>query len=228
MAKGLGRRPPTDWAHYEKYPLSAVPRSAVLGKGAVLGINWYSNFDNPVQDGRVWWIGRGRLGSIRGGHAIAVRNPGSIDLTSWWDFYDQGNTSRCVGYSCSRLMSHLNRKRYAAPWLYSEAQLHDEWPGEDYEGTSVRAGFGVLLNEGHRPISNGIVRMLDLAEGISAYRWVSDWNDLRHAIGVPDSHPGVSLMNSWGRGYPHYVRITDEAGARVLAEDGEIGVVTDR
>jgi hypothetical protein len=41
----------------------------------VLGIDWYSNFDSPVWGdfgvgGNRWWIGRGDLGRIRGGHAI--------------------------------------------------------------------------------------------------------------------------------------------------------------
>jgi hypothetical protein len=48
------------------------------------------------------------------------------------------------------MMSLLNRKRYDAGWLYHEAQRIDEWPGEDYDGTSVRAGMDVLRTEGHR------------------------------------------------------------------------------
>jgi hypothetical protein len=45
------------------------------GLPVVLGINWYSNFDSPVwgdlgAGGNRWWIGRGNLGNIRGGHAI--------------------------------------------------------------------------------------------------------------------------------------------------------------
>lgn len=46
-----------------------------LGVPVVLGIDWYSNFDSPVwgdfgAGGNRWWIGRGQLGSVRGGHAI--------------------------------------------------------------------------------------------------------------------------------------------------------------
>jgi hypothetical protein len=38
-----------------------------------IGINWYSNFDNPIQDSAGnWWIGKGSLGSIRGGHCTAI------------------------------------------------------------------------------------------------------------------------------------------------------------
>lgn len=48
-----------------------------LGVPVVLGIDWLSNFDSPVwgdfgAGGNRWWIGRGNLGSIRGGHAICL------------------------------------------------------------------------------------------------------------------------------------------------------------
>jgi len=37
-----------------------------------LGVNWYSNFDNPVIHRGEWWIGRTELGRIRGGHAVCI------------------------------------------------------------------------------------------------------------------------------------------------------------
>jgi hypothetical protein len=42
---------------------------------AVLGIDWYQSFDRPEwvdvgMGGPRWWIGRGTLGAVRGGHAI--------------------------------------------------------------------------------------------------------------------------------------------------------------
>lgn len=57
------------------------------GVPVVLGINWYEKFDVPTQVGSDWWLDRGGLGSVRGGHAIvleavsdkrqAVRTPNS-------------------------------------------------------------------------------------------------------------------------------------------------------
>src|SRR5262245_44015551 len=41
----------------------------------VIGVNWYSNFDHPEKDpanNAVWWIGRGDLGSLRGGHCVCI------------------------------------------------------------------------------------------------------------------------------------------------------------
>src|SRR3954467_3792008 len=85
--KGLVLKPPTDWRHVEKFPLSALSRRAQpVGVPVVLGINWYTDFDNPVhgKDGR-WWIGRDAnlLGSIRGGHCVCLKPGQHTDPHSW-------------------------------------------------------------------------------------------------------------------------------------------------
>lgn len=227
MPGPLGRRAPKDWKHVERYPLRALTLTVPVVPG-VLGLNWYTNFDKPVKDGNRYWVGRGDLGRVRGGHAICVKPYSVTDDTAWWDFYDQGNEGACVGYSCSRMMTLLNRKRYSAPWLYHESQKIDEWPGEDYDGTSVRAGCDVLRTEGHRYVYRSVAKPVSLAEGISANRWATSWDEVRAAAGVPDSISGVPLLNSWGRDYPHITYLDDAAGERVLSEDGEFAIVTDR
>ncbi|MDX2646227.1 hypothetical protein PV341_22210 [Streptomyces sp. PA03-1a] len=69
-------------------------RSCVAnGTPAVLGCNWYANFDTPESRGRQGhWIGSGPLGRVRGGHAICVY--GASDrlqavrlVNSWGDRY---------------------------------------------------------------------------------------------------------------------------------------------
>lgn len=65
---------------------------------------------------------------------------------------DQGPSPHCVGYSGYQFLATgpvRNRRMQDAPWLYEEAQKVDEWPGEDYPGTSVRALFAVLKREGY-------------------------------------------------------------------------------
>jgi hypothetical protein len=62
---------------------------------------------------------------------------------------DQGNTPQCVAYSgMAYLLSGpiFNQMPMSARSLYRECQMNDEWDGEDYEGTSVRALFKVLKN----------------------------------------------------------------------------------
>jgi hypothetical protein len=65
---------------------------------------------------------------------------------------DQGQTPHCVEYS-GRQWLYSNPVRNVAldefGVLYRECQKVDEWPGEDYEGTSVRALFKVLQAKGY-------------------------------------------------------------------------------
>lgn len=234
--------------HLVKYPLTAATLPTSPASMAI-GVNWYSNFDNPVQGvirGRKRWIiGEGNLGSMRGGHAVALRNWEITDLLAWWWFYNQGVEGRCVEFAVSRVMSHINRKRYdiTSRWLYWMSQYSDEWDGGSYpganpvyDGTSVRAALEIARTLGMlpaKPRSASITfeqasALVKPEEGIQVYRWARDWDDVRAALRVPSWLPGVPLNNSWGNGYPREVILTDEAGARLLAEDGEFGIVTDR
>src|SRR5512138_1626161 len=82
---------------------------------------------------------------------------------------DQGPTSRCVMFSAATSLGALpigygrtavsvlatvqqpvaeDDGSFISPDLYSWAQRHDEWPGEDYDGTSVRAGQEYLRKIG--------------------------------------------------------------------------------
>lgn len=77
----MGWRPEEDRSYLDLYPLTAetIPSEA---RPVVLGIGWYSTFDNPVIDSKGrYWIGKGNLGYIRGGHAICVQ-PGNAKIGS--------------------------------------------------------------------------------------------------------------------------------------------------
>jgi hypothetical protein len=65
---------------------------------------------------------------------------------------DQGDKPECVAYAWEQylLSAPVKNKYYKDPdKLYNEAQIADEWPGEDYDGTSVRAGAKVLQDAGY-------------------------------------------------------------------------------
>jgi len=222
----LGRQRPKDWAHVDRYPLRGFT-GQVAQMPVVLGVDWHTNFDRPQQgsDGR-WWIGRGDLGTIRGGHAICVKSR-QPDADSWWSYYNQGTEGACVGFATSRLMSHLNRVRYDARWLYKEAQKVDYWPGEDYQGTAVSAAFDVLRDRGHRMQTWVEPRV---SAGISANRWLTTVDEVHQVIDLPLAVKlgAVPLMNSWGLAFPRVTWMPDETLALLLEREGEAGVVTDR
>jgi hypothetical protein len=227
----LDRLVPPDFEHVAKYALTTdtVPDTPTP---VVLGVNWYANFDKPVEDekGR-WWIGRGALGRVRGGHAICVKCAVRSDPAIWWTYYDQGSEGACVGFASSRMMSLLNRVRYESRWLYREAQKIDAWPGESYEGTSVRAGLEVLRSRGHCRVGiRGRVFPEDVQAGIQVYRWADSPEQVHESIKMPLANTlgAVPLLNSWGRDYPHLTWLPDEVLARLIEEEGEAGLVTDR
>jgi hypothetical protein len=66
---------------------------------------------------------------------------------------DQGNTPQCVGYSArsfldaAPIMSKPNEGP-APTVIYNGAQANDEWPGNNYDGSSVRGGMKFLSGLG--------------------------------------------------------------------------------
>lgn len=238
----LGRRVPSDFKHVAKYPFTAARAAAVgitVPTPVVIGVNWYSAFDAPVKgsDGR-WRIStKNGLGSIRGGHCVCLLPKGITDADSWWTYYNQGAEGRCVQFGTSRAMSLLNRKRYlvsetdAGRWLYWEAQRTDEWDGGAYpgaapvyEGTSVRAALEVVRQYGLVVVGRTAPSE---SEGISAYRWAQSIEDVLGALGREGARE-IPFLNSWGRAYPRTTWVPTEVMARLLDEDGEMGLVTDR
>src|SRR5262245_61996914 len=114
MPKPLGRRPPPDFEHVEKYPLTALPGTPPTGVPVVLGVNWYTDFDNPEKDskGNYWIAKNGITGTVRGGHCVCLKTHALTDRYAWYVFYDQSAEGACVGFGSSRMMTLLNRKRY--------------------------------------------------------------------------------------------------------------------
>lgn len=76
------------------------------------------------------------------------RRPGALD---------QGQTPECVGFSLygalqsqplTSLYSLEQRTEWSPLAIYRHAQKRDQWPGEDYEGTSVLGGARALRKHG--------------------------------------------------------------------------------
>ncbi|ASR37709.1 hypothetical protein BAY61_24920 [Prauserella marina] len=245
----LGRFIPDDWRHVERYPLSALAvEQQPTAVPVVIGVNWYTEFDTPVQDGtsKEWFIARGGSGSlttVRGGHCVCLEPGGDQDRQEWRVFYDQGSEGACVGFGWSRCMTILNKgELYAARWLWDRAKETDEWPqtnpGDD-EGTSVRAAAEILVSAGHVDWETGYAGddyreradyTPDPGDGLTAFRWAADVDEVHRVLGNArgDELGAVTILNSWGEDYPERVWLPDDVLDRLIQEDGEIAIPTDR
>jgi hypothetical protein len=237
----LDRLPSETDEHIRKYPLRApqIEQLAEQPSPMVAGVNWYTECDRPerVRVGRrtVWMIGHKGLTRIRGGHAFALPNYNmTADASSWWPYYDQGSEGRCVHFGVMRAGSLIYRVKFDIDnrTPYFDMQRTDEWDGGSYpgaqpvyEGTSVNAGLRNWLQHGQIPVRSSDY---DASKKIPEFRWATRWEDVRAATNTPDDMPGVYFHNSWGRDYPHRTVLHDDAGTRMLAEDGEFGIVVRR
>lgn len=88
---------------------------------------------------------------------MLARMPEEKPTKKYWYLHynhigDQTWTSECVGYSWNHFLKTAPLRTFNGPLptiIYQEAQRRDEWPGEDYDGTSVRAGVEYLQELGH-------------------------------------------------------------------------------
>jgi hypothetical protein len=141
---------------------------------------------------------------------------------------DQGQTPECVGFS---IVQEIDAAPVvplpllgdsAAHTFYHEAQLVDEWPGTDYEGTSVLAGAKVATARGYYgeyrwafSLDDALTALCNLGPFIMGLNWYEDmfYPDEEgilhvggavaggHAIlgnGLSVERGLVRLHNSWG------------------------------
>jgi hypothetical protein len=164
---------------------------------------------------------------------------------------DQGQTPRCVGYAWRQWLSSallMTKTGPDADAIYHGAQQNDEWPGEDYDGSSVRGGAKFLSNLGHIRTYVWAAHVGDmiafLLGGKGTIVLGTNWYD---GMFQPDKNAVVSIggavagghaylcigysaprgvfrfINSWGPtfGDRGTFWMTGETVERLLTEDGE-------
>jgi hypothetical protein len=70
----------------------------------------------------------------------------------------------------------------------------------------------------------------DPDQGISAFRWAQGVGEVHAVLGneKADELGAVPVLNSWGDDYPERVWMRDDVLDRLMREQGEIAIPTDR
>ena len=144
-------------------------------------------------------------------------------------YLDQGQEGACVGFAFAHELlakpQHVIIGEAGARDLYRNAQLLDEWPGEDYEGTSVLAGAKVVTGQGYYKSYSWTSNAYELAVAVSRFgpavlgiNWYENMYNVNrggwlipsgeivggHAIlckGYNKNGNYFILHNSWGEGW---------------------------
>jgi hypothetical protein len=168
---------------------------------------------------------------------------------------DQGQEGACTGFGLSHVLGTTPKRRLGvddafAQRMYHEAQKLDEWPGEDYEGSSVLGAMKAAKNDGLISAYSWATTMEELIHavgyfgpvecGINWYTGMFDTDDAGmihvtgkieggHAIcigGVNVSTGTFCLYNSWGKdwGFKGNAKISFADMARLMSEQGEFAL----
>lgn len=181
---GLGRMPPSDLRHLEKFPLrleDVNPQAKELRPAYKM-------------------------------YPISIR-------------YNQGVEGACVGMGTAGWASAYTYRNQLAPNhkylafnIYHEAQRIDEWPGEDYDGTSVRAGLEVGRTEGF-PLDGNQQRLW-----VEEYRWATQVSDiLDHLAFVGPVVLGMDWYSNFDRPQKH--AFGDSQRQNFFIGEGDLGHV---
>lgn len=231
MTRSLGRRTPSDWRHVERHPLLRTAAPAFVAErvlrlpayrakydqgdeGSCVGFSasWLSSIDNRRFYDARWLYQQAQL------------------VDEYADTPPADGTSVRAGMDVLRTKGH--RRVYAGrdrPVALADGILENKWATTvDQVRSVLAAGVPVVLGVNwydawFTPVKKG------------REYWIgaeASWGRVAggHAIcayGVSDRRQAVKLVNSWGESWP-LVWIPYDAVARLLREDGEATMVTDR
>lgn len=166
---------------------------------------------------------------------------------------DQGQLPQCVGYAARGLLDVgpvVNAGGPSAAEIYGGARTRDEWPGENYDGTSARGAMKYLQELGfvgsyawawdvetirlwhlsqRRPTMLGIY-WYDTFDSLDGHGFATITERSRVVgghevltVGWDDRRGALRCLNSWGEGWGERGRFWLSAStlARLLREDGD-------
>lgn len=140
----------------------------------------------PPEDRVLNWIPRFDTRSLRftvAKRGIVPKTPRNRHWTrnAW---LDQGREGACTGFGLAHVVSSTPRAQAMtdemAQQFYYEARRNDEWPGENYEGSSVLGAMQAGRKMGFLTAYWWATTLEEIVAGVSQYgpmEWGTDWFD---------------------------------------------------
>ena len=254
ITRTFDRRVPTDWKHVEKYPIrpkltAPTPATLVIEKilnvprqyrddydqgnvGACVGFSqsWMMSILNRKLYSAMWLYNQAQL------------------VDEWAETPPEEGTSLRAAFDVLRTKGH--RRIYAQherPEALKEGIVENRW-ATTVDEVRAAIAMGIPVNLGiwwytqffspeQRPRLEDAGRERSaVAKTVRRYDyWIGvgdwGWQEGGHAItvvGASDRRQAFALCNTWGETYPFIVWLPYVSFERLMREDGEAGIVTDR
>jgi hypothetical protein len=248
----LDRRKPSDWKHAEKYRYRAIVRTEVTTLPASVLLNvprQYRQLYDQGQEGACVAYSESWAMSIVNRtkyHAPWLYNEAQL-VDEFTDTPPEAGTSLRAGFDVLRTKGHRqvwgSRIREADEkhgivanrWATTVDEIRAALAG----GTPVVLGINWyrqfsspeqrtrLDDMGHEVAAFGILRY-DYWIGNIAHWGPVDGGHAIAVVGYDDARAAFALCNTWGFSYPFIVWLPYSALLRLLGEEGEAGIITDR
>lgn len=197
--------------------------------------------------------------------AYTLSLPAPTSRVRYWhsynQYFDQGPTPQCVEYAWHHWLVDSPIRHGELPlWkfgsVYNRAQQIDEWEGDNYDGTSVRAGAKALVELGYISqylwtwdINTIIDTVLSIGPVVVGTNWYSSMFEPDSAkrglvdlsgsvvgghayvingvnLGAEEFRAKNSWSKDWGRTGHFRIKIRDME--RLINEDGEACLATEK
>lgn len=238
----LDRRIPTDWKHVETHPFATRRSLVPLTVERVLNVpRQYRDEYNQGQEGACVGFSQSWMMSILNRKLYDARRLYlEAQLVDEWNDTPPGEgTSVRAAFDVLRTVGHwrvwadVTRKVEL-----DEGIASNQWATTvDQIREAISAGIPVNLGINWYQEFGAPIRWPREGRGSPRYEYYigtsAQWGRVLggHAItcvGASDQRQALALTNTWGTGYPFIVWFPYDPFQRLLTEEGEAGIVTDR
>jgi hypothetical protein len=246
--KTLDRRVPKDWTHVSRYPLRGVTSrlGMPLSVEKILDIprQYGDEYDQGTEGACVGYSQSWMMSILNRRLYDAFRLYASAQgIDDWDDTPPAGGTSLRAGFDVLRTIGHwrIYAGKTRAPML-DEGIVENRWTSnvDDVRAAiasdlPVNIGInwyesfftaGLLEKARYRDKPNSKRREYWLGVG-TAWGWLAGGHAIT-IVGASDGREAFALCNTWGASYPFIVWLPYAAFERLIREEGEAGIVTDR